>query len=62
LIGIGLLGGAPWSIVRDANGQSLAYVYSRENPSNAHMAKECASDCVQHREASQPRRLKYVTV
>ena len=26
--------------MRDANGQSLAYVYSRENPSNAHMAKD----------------------
>ena len=23
----------------DANGQSLAYVYSRENPNDAHMAK-----------------------
>ena len=25
--------------VRDANGQSLAYVYSRENPNDAHMAR-----------------------
>ena len=25
--------------VCDANGQSLAYVYSRENPNDAHMAK-----------------------
>jgi hypothetical protein len=24
--------------VLDANGQSLAYVYSRENPNDAHMA------------------------
>ena len=37
----------PWTIetipgglkVCDANGQSLAYVYSRENPSDAHMTK-----------------------
>ena len=37
----------PWSIkkipggfkVCHANGQSLAYVYSRENPNDAHMAK-----------------------
>jgi len=26
-------------VVCDANGQSLAYVYSRENPNDAHMAK-----------------------
>jgi hypothetical protein len=39
---------SPWTIekilggglvVRDANGQSLAYVMSRENPSDARMAK-----------------------
>ena len=38
---------APWTVeqipgglkVCDANGQSLAYVYSRENPNDAHMAK-----------------------
>ena len=37
----------PWSVekipgglkVCDANGQSLAYVYSRENPNDAHLAK-----------------------
>ena len=37
----------PWTVekiagglkVCDANGQSLAYVYSRENPNDAHMAK-----------------------
>ena len=37
----------PWSVekipgglkVCDADGQSLAYVYSRENPNDAHMAK-----------------------
>jgi hypothetical protein len=26
-------------VVRDANQQSVAYVYSRKNPSDAHMAK-----------------------
>ena len=28
----------------DANGQSLAYVYSRENPNDAHMAKLLTED------------------
>ena len=28
----------------DANGQSLAYVYSRENPDDAHMAKVLTED------------------
>ena len=28
----------------DANGQSLAYVYSRENSSHAHMAKVLTED------------------
>ena len=43
---------APWSVetipgglkVCDANGQSLAYVYSRENASDAHMAKVLTED------------------
>ena len=43
---------APWTVesisgglkVCDANGQSLAYVYSRENPSDAHMAKVLTVD------------------
>ena len=43
---------APWSVekipgglkVCDANGQSLAYVYSRENPNDAHMAKVLTED------------------
>ena len=30
--------------VRDANGQSLAYVYSRENPNDAHIAKVLTED------------------
>jgi hypothetical protein len=30
--------------VLDANGQSLAYVYSRENDSDAHMAKVLTED------------------
>jgi hypothetical protein len=30
--------------VTDANGQSLAYVYSRENPNAAHMAKVLTED------------------
>ena len=30
--------------VCDANGQSLAYVYSRENPNDAHMAKVLTQD------------------
>jgi len=42
----------PWSVekipgglkVCDANGQSLAYVYSRENASDAHMAKVLTED------------------
>ena len=42
----------PWSVekipaglvVRDANGQSLAYVYYRENDSDAHMAKVLTED------------------
>jgi hypothetical protein len=42
----------PWSVEkipgglkgRDANGQSLAYVYSRENPNDAHMAKGLTED------------------
>jgi hypothetical protein len=31
-------------LVRDANGQSLAYVYSRENDSDARMAKVLTED------------------
>ena len=42
----------PWTVetipggfkVIDANGQSLAYVYSRENDSDAHMAKVLTVD------------------
>jgi len=42
----------PWTVekipggfkVIDANGQSLAYVYSRENASDAHMAKVLTED------------------
>jgi hypothetical protein len=42
----------PWSVetipgglkVCDANGQSLAYVYSRENPNDAHMAKDAQDE------------------
>jgi hypothetical protein len=42
----------PWTVetipgglkVCDANGQSLAYVYSRENPNDAHMAKVLTQD------------------
>jgi hypothetical protein len=42
----------PWSVekiasglvVRDANGQSLAYVHSRENANDAHMAKVLTED------------------
>jgi hypothetical protein len=42
----------PWSVekipgglkVCDANGQSLAYVYSRENPNDAHIAKVLTED------------------
>jgi K+/H+ antiporter YhaU regulatory subunit KhtT len=42
----------PWTVekipgglkVVDANGQSLAYVYSREDPSEAHMAKVLTED------------------
>jgi hypothetical protein len=39
--------------VCDANGQSLAYVYSRENPNDALMAKVHAEEhSEQHREAA----------
>jgi hypothetical protein len=31
-------------VVRDANGQSLAYVYSREIPNDAYMAKVLTED------------------
>jgi hypothetical protein len=31
-------------VVRDANGQSLAYVYSRENESDARLAKVLTPD------------------
>jgi hypothetical protein len=42
----------PWTVEKiaggfkmcDANGQSLAYVYSRENASDAHMAKVLTED------------------
>jgi hypothetical protein len=42
----------PWTVekipggfkVYDANGQSLAYVYSRENPNDAHIAKMLTED------------------
>ena len=42
----------PWTVekipgglkVCDANGQWLAYVYSRENPNDAHMAKVLTED------------------
>ena len=34
----------PWLKVSDGNGQSLAYVYSRENPNDAHMAKVLTED------------------
>jgi hypothetical protein len=42
----------PWSVekipdglkVCDANGQSLPYVYSRENPNDAHMANVLTED------------------
>jgi hypothetical protein len=30
--------------VCDANGQSLAYVYARENPNDAHLAKVLTED------------------
>ena len=55
----------PWTVQRlpggfkviDANGQSLAYVYSRENPDDAHMAKVLTEDealpySEQHRQAA----------
>jgi len=32
------------SALCDANGQSLAYVYSREDPNDAHMAKVLTED------------------
>ena len=43
---------APWSVekipgffkVIDANGQSLAYVYSRDNPNDARIAKVLTED------------------
>jgi hypothetical protein len=43
---------APWTVekiagglkVVDANGQSLAYVYSREKPDDPHMAKVLTED------------------
>jgi hypothetical protein len=43
---------APWTVERipggfkvvDANGQSLAYVYSRENPNDANIAKVLTED------------------
>jgi hypothetical protein len=43
---------SPWTVekipggfkVVDGNGQSLAYVYSRENASDAHMAKVLTED------------------
>jgi hypothetical protein len=43
---------APWRVdkipggyvVRDANGQALAYVYSRENPDEARQAKVLTAD------------------
>jgi len=42
----------PWTVekisggrvVCDANGQSLVYVYSRENPNDAHLAKVLTVD------------------
>ena len=34
----------PGGLNCDANGQSLAYVYSRENPNDAHMAKVLTED------------------
>ena len=34
--------------VCDANSQSLAYVYSRENPNDAHMAKVLTADEARH--------------
>ena len=42
----------PWTVekipgglkVCDANGKSLAYVYSRENPNDAHMAEVLTED------------------
>ena len=35
---------SPGLKVSDGNGQSLAYVYSRENPNDAHMAKVLTED------------------
>jgi hypothetical protein len=32
------------NIVRDANGQALAYVYSRQDPTEAHQAKTLTAD------------------
>jgi K+/H+ antiporter YhaU regulatory subunit KhtT len=42
----------PWTVEKiaggfkivDANGQALAYVYSRENPNDVHMAKVLTED------------------
>jgi hypothetical protein len=42
----------PWTVekiasglvVRDANGQALAYLYTREKPDDAHMAKVLTED------------------
>jgi hypothetical protein len=31
-------------VVRDANGQALAYVYSRQDPTEAHQAKMLTAD------------------
>jgi hypothetical protein len=31
-------------VVRDANGQALAYLYSRDNPTEAHQAKMLTKD------------------
>jgi hypothetical protein len=60
----------PWTLekipgglkVCDANGQSLAYVYSRENPHDAHMAKvhEATWHSEQHRQAANTTRQRGV--
>jgi hypothetical protein len=60
---------APWTVekipggfkVYDANGQSLAYVYCRENPNDADIAgvlteDEARRDSEQHRQAANPTR------
>jgi hypothetical protein len=54
----------PWTVetipggfkVCDANGQSLAYVYSRENPTDAHLAKVLTED-----EVRDPTAIRWVT-